>query len=143
MSPHGLADHLGVKVLWVRIAFALLAALNGAGLLAYGLLWVFVQQRSGEAEPEKSAPKEKQQAFGLIALGVGLAVASGTLTGLISGWVAIPLALAMIGAAVVWREADESQRRRWRISAKGGVATAFLGGGAGRRRSAWSPVSRW
>ncbi|WP_181775980.1 PspC domain-containing protein [Amycolatopsis pittospori] len=132
----GLADHLGVKVLWVRTAFALLAALNGAGLLAYGLLWVFVQQQSGEVAQEKSAPKEKQQAFGLMALGVGLAVASGTLTGLISGWLAIPLALAMIGAAVVWREADESQRRRWRLGAKGGVATAFLGGGG------WSAAIR-
>ncbi len=133
----GLADHLGVKVLWVRTAFALLAALNGVGLLAYGLLWVFVQQAvREETAPDKATPKEKQQAFGLMALGVGLAVASGTLTGFISGWVAIPLALAMIGAAVVWREADESQRRRWRTGAKGGVAGAFLGGGG------WSAAIR-
>ncbi len=132
----GLADHLGVKVVWVRTAFALLAAMSGVGLLSYGLLWVFVQQQSGEIAQEKSGPKEKQQAFGLMALGVGLAVASGTLTGLISGWLAIPLALAMIGAAVVWREADESQRRRWRLGAKGGVATAFLGGGG------WSAAIR-
>ncbi len=132
----GLADHLGVKVVWVRTAFALMAAFNGAGLLAYGLLWVFVQQQATEAAPEKSTSKEKQQAFGLMALGVGLAVASGTLTGLISGWVAIPLALAMMGAAVVWREADESQRRRWRMGAKGSVAGALLGGGG------WSAAIR-
>lgn len=133
----GLADHLGVKVVWVRTAFALLAALNGAGLLAYGLLWVFVQQAvREETAPAKATSKEKQQAFGLMALGVGLAVASGTLTGLISGWVAIPLALALIGAAVVWREADESQRRRWRTGAKDSVAGAFLGGGG------WSAAIR-
>jgi len=133
----GLADHLGVSVVWVRTAFALLAALNGAGLLAYGLLWVFVQQQTEEATAkDQPTPKERQQAFGLIALGVGLAVASGTLTGLISGWVAVPLAVAMIGAAVVWREADESQRRRWRTGAKDGVAGAFLGGGG------WSAAIR-
>lgn len=133
----GLADHLGVSVVWVRTAFALLAALNGAGLLAYGLLWVFVQQQTEEAAAQdQPTPKERQQAFGLIALGVGLAVASGTLTGLISGWVAVPLAVAMIGAAVVWREADESQRRRWRTGAKDGVAGAFLGGGG------WSAAIR-
>lgn len=133
----GLADHLGVKVLWVRTAFALLAAFNGAGLLAYGLLWVFVQQAGREeTAPEKSTSKEKQQAFGLMALGVGLGVASGTLTGLISGWIAIPLALALLGAAVVWREADESQRRRWRIGAKDSVAGAVLGGGG------WSAAIR-
>ncbi|WP_328445381.1 MULTISPECIES: PspC domain-containing protein [unclassified Amycolatopsis] len=131
----GLADHLGVPVVWVRTGFALLAALNGAGLLAYGLLWVFVQQQSEEAATTPTS-KERQQAFGLIALGVGLAVASGTLTGFISGWVAVPLAVAMIGAAVVWREADESQRRRWRTGAKDSVAGAFLGGGG------WSAAIR-
>jgi signal transduction histidine kinase len=131
----GLADHLGVPVVWVRTAFALLAALNGAGLLAYGLLWVFVQQQSEEVA-DAQTPKERQQAFGLIALGVGLAVASGTLTGFISGWVAVPLAVAMIGLAVVWREADESQRRRWRVGAKDGFAGAFLGGGG------WSAAIR-
>ncbi|GAA4540631.1 ATP-binding protein [Amycolatopsis samaneae] len=132
----GLADHLGVPVVWVRTAFALLAAVNGAGLLAYGLLWVFVQQRAEDAEQPETTGKERQQAFGLVALGVGLAVASGTLTGFISGWVAVPLAVAMIGAAVVWREADESQRRRWRTGAKDSVAGAFLGGGG------WKAVIR-
>jgi signal transduction histidine kinase len=134
----GLADHLGVKVVWVRAAFALLAALNGVGLLAYGLLWVFVQQQGEEAATAQKEPtsKERQQAFGLIALGAGLAVAGGTLSGLVSGWVAIPLAVAMIGAAVVWREADESQRRRWRAGAKDGFAGAFLGGGG------WSAAIR-
>ncbi|QYN24951.1 PspC domain-containing protein [Amycolatopsis sp. DSM 110486] len=127
----GLADHLGVPVLWVRLAFALLAALNGAGLLAYGLLWVFVpQQAEDTAEVDsKKATKERQQAFGLIALGIGLAIASGTLSGTIRGWVAVPLAIAMLGAAVVWREADESQRRRWRTGARDGVTGAFVGGG--------------
>jgi signal transduction histidine kinase len=134
----GLADHLGVKVVWVRMGFALLAALGGAGLLAYGLLWVFVQQQS-EAETLKAlkqTTKERQQAFGLIALGVGLAVGANTLSGAISGWVAVPLAVALFGAAVVWREADESQRRRWRDGAKGGVAGAVMGGGG------WSAAVR-
>jgi signal transduction histidine kinase/phage shock protein PspC (stress-responsive transcriptional regulator) len=134
----GLADHLGVKVVWVRMGFALLAALGGAGLLAYGLLWVFVQQQS-EAETVKApkpTTKERQQAFGLIALGVGLAVGANTLSGAISGWVAVPLAVALFGAAVVWREADESQRRRWRDGAKGSVAGAVMGGGG------WSAAVR-
>jgi signal transduction histidine kinase len=134
----GLADHLGVKVLWVRIGFALLASLSGAGLLAYGLLWVFVQQQS-ESDTENAprpTAKERQQAFGLMALGVGLAVGGSTLSGVISGWVAVPLAVALIGAAVVWREADESQRRRWRDGAKGSVAGVVIGGGG------WSAAVR-
>jgi signal transduction histidine kinase len=134
----GLADHLGVKVLWVRIGFALLAALSGAGLLAYGLLWVFVRQESesDSANAPRPTAKERQQAFGLMALGVGLAVGASTLSGLISGWVAVPLAVALMGAAVVWREADESQRRRWRDGAKGSVAGVVMGGGG------WSAAVR-
>lgn len=134
----GLADHLGVKVLWVRATFAVLSALGGAGLVAYGLLWVFVQQQAEDVvvEDTPSTPKERQQAFALIALGVGLAVAGGTVTGAISGWGVVPVAVAIIGATVVWREADESQRRRWRDGAKGGVTGALFGGGG------WSAIVR-
>jgi signal transduction histidine kinase len=132
----GLADHLGVRVLWVRAIFAVLAAFGGAGLLAYGLLWVFVPQRSGEDASEPTSPKERQQAIGLLVLGIGLAVGGSTVTGAISGWVAVPLAVALVGAAVVWREADESQRRRWRTGARSGVAGVVLGGGG------WSAAVR-
>src|SRR5438874_13449390 len=85
----GLADHLGVDVLWVRMAFALLAALGGAGAVAYGLLWVLVPQQPMGAEPDPQvSTKERQQAVGLIALGIGLAIAVGTASNVVSGWVA-------------------------------------------------------
>ncbi|WP_306989763.1 ATP-binding protein [Amycolatopsis thermophila] len=132
----GLADHLGVKVLWVRATFAVLAAFGGAGMVAYGLLWVFVPQRRREETEAPATAKEKQQAIGLLILGIGLLVAGGAITGAINGWVAVPLALALVGAAVVWREADESQRRRWRIGARSGVAGVVLGGGG------WSAAIR-
>ncbi|WP_167100342.1 ATP-binding protein [Amycolatopsis granulosa] len=132
----GLADHLGVKVLWVRAVFAVLAAFGGASLVAYGLLWVFVPQQRREEADAPSTPKEKQQAIGLLVLGIGLLVAGGAITGAINGWVAVPLALALVGAAVVWREADESQRRRWREGARSSVAGVVLGGGG------WSAAIR-
>lgn len=125
----GLADHLGVNVLWVRAAFAVLAAFGGMGLFAYGLLWVFVPQHTGEERSAPESAKERQQAYGLIALGIGLSFAGGLLTGLFSGWVGLPVAVALVGAAVVWREADESQRRRWRDGARSGVAGVVGGGG--------------
>ncbi|MEU6640926.1 PspC domain-containing protein [Saccharomonospora sp. NPDC046836] len=132
----GLADHLGVKVLWVRAAFAVLAAFGGLGLVAYGLLWVFVPQQSPEAQVAEESPKERQQAYGLLALGIGLTAAGGALTGLFNGWFGLPVAVALFGAAVVWREADESQRRRWRTGARSGVAGVVLGGGG------WSATIR-
>ncbi|MER7115352.1 PspC domain-containing protein [Saccharomonospora azurea] len=125
----GLADHLGVKVLWVRATFAVLAAFGGMGLLAYALLWMFVPQQSGDDQGAPESTKERQQAYGLVALGLGLAVAGSALTGLFSGWVGVPLAIALVGAAVVWREADDSQRRRWRDGARTGVAGVLGGGG--------------
>lgn len=38
----GLAEHLGAPVGWVRVVFVLLTLSGGAGLLAYGFLWVLV-----------------------------------------------------------------------------------------------------
>jgi signal transduction histidine kinase len=117
----GLADHLGLNVLWVRAAFALLAACAGAGLVAYALLWVFVPQESASMAQARPSQKERQQAFGLIALGISLAVAVGSLSGAISTWVAVPVGVALVGAAVVWREADAAQRRRWVDGARSGM----------------------
>jgi signal transduction histidine kinase/phage shock protein PspC (stress-responsive transcriptional regulator) len=132
----GLADHLGVRVLWVRVTFAVLAAFGGAGLLAYGLLWVFVPQRSQEETVTPASPRDRQQALALLVLGIGLALGGSAVTGVLRGWAAVPLAVALVGAAVVWREADESQRRRWRVGARSGVAGVVLGGGG------WSAVVR-
>nr|WP_238412480.1 ATP-binding protein [Saccharothrix deserti] len=121
----GVADHLGIEVFWVRAAFAALTALNGVGVIAYGLLWLFVPQRAASEPEEPSNPRERQQALGLVALGIAAAVLAGLFSGPVSGWIAGPLAVALVGAAVVWREADEAQRRRWRDGAKSG----FLGAG--------------
>jgi phage shock protein PspC (stress-responsive transcriptional regulator) len=113
----GIADHLGVRVLWVRVAFALLAVLNGAGIAAYGLLWVFVRQE--QADVARNVPRsERQQALGLAALGIAVAFAGSAAGSPVIGWVVGPLGVAAIGAAVVWREADESQRRKWTQGAR-------------------------
>lgn len=117
----GVADHLGARVLWVRATFVVLTLVSGAGLLAYGLLWVFVKQDRSDARPAVGSG-ERQQAFGLAALGVGAGVATSTLSGSGLGWFVGPLGVAAIGAAVVWREADDAQRRRWTAGARSGMA---------------------
>ncbi|GLZ42060.1 histidine kinase [Actinokineospora sp. NBRC 105648] len=122
----GLADHLGVQVLYVRIAFALLAALSGAGVVGYGLLWIFVPQAPAEENPSNVSTRERQQAFGLIALGVGLTIGAGTLSGLVNGWAAGAIALTLVGAVLVWREADQSQRKRVKGAVMGGGGRSAL-----------------
>jgi signal transduction histidine kinase len=108
----GVADHLGADVLWVRAAFVALTAMTGAGLIAYALLWMFVRQEDPAVERVVS-PRERQQALGLAALGLGVGLAASALGNTVLGWVVGPLGVVAVGAAVVWREADEAQRRRW------------------------------
>ncbi|MGH3886429.1 MAG: ATP-binding protein [Pseudonocardiaceae bacterium] len=112
----GIAEHLGVPVLWVRVIFAVLAGLDGAGLVGYALLWAFMPATEAGAGQPVTA-RERQQAVGLVVLGAGLTLAGAALGTAWGGWVTGPLGIALVGAAVVWREADASQRTRWRSGA--------------------------
>ncbi len=125
----GIAQHLGVPVLWVRAAFVVLAGVSGAGVLVYGLLWIFVRQEAPDVVRSVSRP-ERQQAVGLAALGIAVGIAGSAAGNSVVGWIVGPLGVAAVGAAVVWREADQAQRRRWTAGARFG-----LGGG-------WSAVWR-
>lgn len=124
----GVADHLGVDVLWVRVGLVVLTVfVGGSGAIAYGLLWVFVKQEQGDVA-RTAGRAERQQAFGLAALGVGAGLAANALGNSVVGWVVGPLGVAAAGAALVWREADESQRRRWTAGARSGI-TGMSGSG--------------
>ncbi|WP_410874495.1 PspC domain-containing protein [Nocardia sp. A7] len=99
----GLADHLGVDVVKVRLAFVLLSALVGAGLVAYGLLWIFTP---GGADAVKPTGDERRQAIGLALLGLGLTVTVGWLFQGTAAQVIVPIVVVAVGAALVWREYD-------------------------------------
>jgi signal transduction histidine kinase len=111
----GLAAHLGVPVLWVRVALVALTIGGGAGALAYAAFWVLLplDQTDQEAEP---ASKLQLAAFSAAAA-LGLLVLRGL--GLDSPAV-LPLLLAGVGVGLVWRQSDELQRSRWRASATTG-----------------------
>jgi len=123
----GVADHLGVDLLWVRATFVALTLVGGAGVVAYGLLWAFVKQERGDVV-RVSGRTERQQAFGLAAIGLAAGIAFSTTGNSVVGWIVGPLGVAAVGAAVVWREADESQRRRWTAGARSGI-TGMSGSG--------------
>ncbi|MBV8541617.1 MAG: PspC domain-containing protein [Pseudonocardiales bacterium] len=121
----GIAEHLGVPVLWVRVVLVALAGLGGAGLIGYVLLWAFVPATDAGARRPDTA-RDRQQAVGLVVLGAGLALAGGALGTAWGGWLTGPLGVALVGAGVVWREADAGQRTRWRSGAGMVVGTGRM-----------------
>jgi signal transduction histidine kinase/phage shock protein PspC (stress-responsive transcriptional regulator) len=132
----GVADHLGVPVIRVRVVLALLCALGGAGILAYGGLWICCAMEPAGTEREVDE-RDRLRGYGLVALGLALALVLSAVGEQVSGWVLGPLGIALVGAAVVWREADgdaagaatrAGRRGRPRIlSGRGGVIRAVLG----------------
>ena len=129
----GLAKHLGWPLLAVRIAFVALATFQFLGVIAYGALWLLLPPESTVKSPglesagragmrDPSRPKRRidwGMLLALIALGVGLLLVMQN-TGMgISSQLFWPVAFACAGAALVWRQADTEQQKRWREEAGG------------------------
>ena len=122
----GLADHLGVDVMLVRVLFVGSSLLGGFGLAMYAGLWMILPSdarfqhaapgleaatRQGK-RPRRASRLEENGwlvALGAVALGVVVLVQSY----LGASFVFWPLLLGAIGLAVLWRQADEAQRERW------------------------------
>lgn len=133
----GLSDHLGIDVMVLRVGFVVTIVLGGLGVVLYGAFWALVPQRDEEpAGPGSLGSKVQLVAFGGLALIMLLfAQILGFGPGLL--W---PAAAAVTGAAIVWRQADERSRRRWREAAgrgtrglratSGSTVTRYAAGGA-------------
>jgi signal transduction histidine kinase len=102
----GLADHLGLEVVIVRLAFSLLIVAGGIGGAAYVALWVLVPKRD---EPAGHRDLTQLAAYGALILGLSfLTWASGLAQAAL--W---PIVAGGIGVAVLWQQADRHQRYRW------------------------------
>jgi signal transduction histidine kinase/phage shock protein PspC (stress-responsive transcriptional regulator) len=129
----GVAEHLGLEVLHVRIAFAVLAGLGGFGVALYGALWVFTPV-GDDAEPAGLAAASRTGWRPLRAMrrgDLGQLVALGALAlGLVLlltrfGWgppprVLIPLLIVAAGLALIWAQADVTERSRLARAARWG-----------------------
>ena len=122
----GLARHLGVPVLWVRAGFVLAAFLGGFGVAFYaGLWWMLPSDQHFEtaAPGIESATRGGRRpgrmrrlgdigpAIALAALGLGAILLVEAVFG--RGAVFWPMLIALLGIALLWRQADEAQRERW------------------------------
>ncbi len=122
----GLARHLGIAVLWVRVAFVVLALIDGLGILLYAALWVFLPADSGFADEApglasaRRGGRRPRRAGRLASAGPAIAIGA-LLFGGVLGFEAVfgqgvlfwPVVLGVAGIALLWRQADEAQRERW------------------------------
>ena len=119
----GLAEHLNIDVRAIRIGFAVLALVGGSGLILYAAFWAIAPQRPGLADgaTPTARPRRRPDRGDLVALcllasgGVLLVRQLGLWIGDAYVW---PVLAAAVGVAIIWRQADESQRARWAASAR-------------------------
>jgi phage shock protein PspC (stress-responsive transcriptional regulator)/two-component sensor histidine kinase len=149
----GIADYLAIDPVIVRVAFVVLTFATGLGLPIYALAWIMMPEPDVAAAPgvaplaKKTTPATAEAvqpsnrglyhglAVGMIFFGgllllrnVGLAIPDSLL---------IPVALAGLGAAVVWARSGDGERTsilRW--------ASRFTGRPVEGRRPTIIPVTR-
>lgn len=122
----GLAEHLGLPVTWVRIAFIAATVMGGFGVMFYAGLWIFlpVQRHFDDAPPGIAAADRQGKRprrglkladygplIALATIGIGICLLFAMISG--RGQFLVPVMLAVGGVAVLWRQADEAQRERW------------------------------
>ncbi|MCL3859915.1 ATP-binding protein [Actinotalea sp. K2] len=139
----GLAAHLGLPVVTVRLVMILLTPFGGAGVLLYVWFWVAVPagdpaQVAAETRPaalSRLAPRlrEPGRRVPLTDIGVGLLllVAAGLLIAVRAGveidysWV-VPTLILVGGAGLAWSQLDAVERGRWLSRAGGRTPVSVL-----------------
>jgi signal transduction histidine kinase/phage shock protein PspC (stress-responsive transcriptional regulator) len=110
----GLARHLGVPVIAVRIALVVLLGFNGLGLMLYAGFWAVLPQQQPTDEPPARRDLATLLPFAAIGLGVILlqTLVFGNNNGVAgtAGWL---IALIAVGAGVIWHQSDPSRRGNW------------------------------
>lgn len=102
----GVAEYFNVDPVIVRIA-AVVLAITGPGIIAYGLAWIFVPAASGDAlRPIQSAPTDRKdrgaQIFGIVLLAIAVSVLWGDWWSPARRWM-FPLGLIALGTWLLLR----------------------------------------
>lgn len=128
----GLAGHLGLPVIWVRLVFLVLFMADGLGALPYAVFWIVVPLGVGgrgaqgrslfEVSPDgrrRLRKPDKGQLLALGALFVGGAIFVDNLERNSSNRYVVPILLIGAGVVLVWRQADNARRASWTPPASG------------------------
>jgi signal transduction histidine kinase len=116
----GLAEHLRVSTVIVRVVFVALLIGNGLGALLYVVFWAVLPVKPRPTETEAARPRRtstmQRLALGALALGVIILQAQLHFFTIDSGFVALAAVVAL-GAGIIWHQADPQRRRRAREQA--------------------------
>ena len=122
----GLARHLGLPSLWVRVGFVCAALLGGMGVALYAGLWLvlpsdsrFESQAPGLESATRSGRRPRLRrrladagpAVALAALALGVLLLLQAIVG--NAALYWPWLIGLVGVGLLWRQADEAQRERW------------------------------
>jgi signal transduction histidine kinase len=122
----GLAEHLRLPVMWVRVGFLLATVLGGFGVMFYAALWMVLPvrrhfdssapglaaaDRQGRRPPRMLRLADYGPLVAIAVIGLGIAALVAMVSG--RGGFLVPVVLAFGGIAVLWRQADDAQRERW------------------------------
>ncbi|MCK1818775.1 PspC domain-containing protein [Streptomyces sp. XM83C] len=127
----GLAGHLGLPVIWVRLVFIGLFMADGLGALLYAAFWFFVPLGVGGVETQKTPlvatetspdgrrrivarrPDKGQILALLLMVAVAMIFVGSVDLGRGTKAYLLPAVLVAAGVALVWRQADNARRARW------------------------------
>ncbi|WP_162598707.1 PspC domain-containing protein [Nocardioides gilvus] len=101
----GLARHLNIDPLVLRVAFVVLSFFGGAGIIVYGALWLLLPE---DGQPQAPVPLDVRSRT-VAVVGV-VALAALALVGDTWGWYRFPWALVVIGLVLwlLWSRRDAS-----------------------------------
>ena len=107
----GLAAHLGLQrksSRWLlRLAFVVLAFAQGFGVVLYAAFWIIVPP-----DPDQAEPRRRLWLRVMVAVFAAAAII-GVVANTVTGHYFVPIVLALLGAALIWRQSTETERERW------------------------------
>ncbi len=115
----GVAGHLRVPTMAVRIAFVLLLGVNGLGVLLYAAFWAVLPTApalvsAGTDPTARPATRDRRQLLPFVLLGAGIVLTQSLIgvggANLAIGWL---VAMIAVGAGIIWHLSDAQLRRRW------------------------------
>jgi signal transduction histidine kinase/phage shock protein PspC (stress-responsive transcriptional regulator) len=104
----GIAEHLRVSARVIRIAFVVLCAAGGLGVALYGTYWIVLPVRPGAGRAR--LPGWASWVIGAV---VATVVVGSLSQASAIGGLFVPILLACIGGALIWRQATDPERDRW------------------------------